>query len=350
MLGQPISMLIPEVVGFKLTGKLPRGRHRHRPRADRHADAAQEGRGRQVRRVLRPRPRFADAGRPRDDRQHGAGIRRDLRLLPGRRRDARLPHDIRPRSRAASRWSRATPRRRACSATRATPDPVFTDTLELDLATVAAVDGRPQAPAGPRRCSTDAKPASPTCMEGEFKKPAAELGKRYKVEGKNFDLGHGDVVIAAITSCTNTSNPSVMIAAGLLARNAAAKRPHGQAVGEDLAGAGLAGRHRISRQGRPAEDARQARLQPRRLRLHHLHRQFRPAAGGDLQDDQRQRPRRRRRALGQPQLRRPRQPRRAGELSRLAAAGRRLCARRLACRSISRRSRSARTRRASRST
>jgi aconitate hydratase len=43
---------------------------------------------------------------------------------------------------------------------------------------------------------------------------------RYKVEGKNFDLGHGDVVIAAITSCTNTSNPSVLIGAGLLARNA----------------------------------------------------------------------------------------------------------------------------------
>ena len=57
MLGQPISMLIPEVIGFKLTGKLQRRRHRHRPRADRHADAAQEGRGRQVRRVLRPGPR-----------------------------------------------------------------------------------------------------------------------------------------------------------------------------------------------------------------------------------------------------------------------------------------------------
>ena len=57
MLGQPVSMLIPEVVGFKLTGKLTRGRHRDRPRAHRHPDAAQEGRGRQVRRVLRPRPR-----------------------------------------------------------------------------------------------------------------------------------------------------------------------------------------------------------------------------------------------------------------------------------------------------
>jgi aconitate hydratase len=99
------------------------------------------------------------------------------------------------------------------------------------------------------------------------------------------------VVIAAITSCTNTSNPSVLIAAGLLARNAVAKGLKTvEAVGEDLAGAGLAGRRRISRQFRPAARPRQDRLQPRRLRLHHLHRQFRPAAGADLEVDQRQGP------------------------------------------------------------
>ena len=56
-------------------------------------------------------------------------------------------------------------------------------------------------------------------METEYKK-AAEIHKRYAVEGTDHDLGHGDVVIAAITSCTNTSNPSVLIGAGLLARNA----------------------------------------------------------------------------------------------------------------------------------
>jgi aconitate hydratase len=81
MLGQPISMVIPEVVGFRMTGKLPEGRDRHRPRAHRHRDAAQEGRGRQVRRVLRARPRQPDGGGPGDDRQHVAGIRRHLRLL-----------------------------------------------------------------------------------------------------------------------------------------------------------------------------------------------------------------------------------------------------------------------------
>ena len=94
----------------------------------------------------------------------------------------------------------------------------------------------------------------------------------------DFDLGHGDVVIAAITTCTNTSNPSVLIAAGLLAKKAVEKGLTQQAVGEDVAGARLAGRHRLPRQGRPAARSRRARLQPRRLRLHHLHRQLRAAA------------------------------------------------------------------------
>ena len=213
----------------------------------------------------------------------------------------------------------------------------------------AALAGRPEAPAGPRRRSPTPRPASPTAMDTEFRK-GGELGKRFKVEGANFDLGHGDVVIAAITSCTNTSNPSVMIGAGLLARNAVAKGLTHEALGEDLARAGLAGRRRVSREGRPAGRPRRARLQPRRLRLHDLHRQFRPAARADLEGDQRQRPRRRRGALGQPQLRGPRQPGRAGELPRLAAARRRLCARRLACWSTSPRSRSAPAATASRST
>ena len=67
-----------------------------------------------------------------------------------------------------------------------------------------------------------AKPEFLGAMEKEFRK-AGEIGKRVKVDDANYDLGHGDVVIAAITSCTNTSNPSVMIGAGLLARNAVKK-------------------------------------------------------------------------------------------------------------------------------
>jgi len=58
-----------------------------------------------------------------------------------------------------------------------------------------------------------------TSLANEYKK-AGGLGPRFPVQDANFDLGHGDVVIAAITSCTNTSNPGVLIGAGLLARNA----------------------------------------------------------------------------------------------------------------------------------
>ena len=105
MLGQPISMLIPEVVGFRLTGAAEGGRDRDRPGADGDPDAAQEGRGQQVRRILRRGARRAAAGRPGDDRQHGAGVRRHLRLLPDRRRDAALPADLRAR-RGADRAGR----------------------------------------------------------------------------------------------------------------------------------------------------------------------------------------------------------------------------------------------------
>ena len=69
---------------------------------------------------------------------------------------------------------------------------------------------------------SEAKAGFAGAMANEFKQ-ADKIAERHKVEGTNYDLGHGDVVIAAITSCTNTSNPSVMIAAGLLARNAVAK-------------------------------------------------------------------------------------------------------------------------------
>ena len=93
-------------------------------------------------------------------------------------------------------------------------------------------------------------PASPTRspMNSEERRAAPSVSTS---RASNFDLGHGDVVIAAITSCTNTSNPSVMIGAGLLARNARQEGPAGQALGQDLARARQpGGRPNISR--RPA--------------------------------------------------------------------------------------------------
>lgn len=98
---------------------------------------------------------------------------------------------------------------------------MFTETLTLDLADVVPSMAGPKRPEG--------RIALPSVAEGfslalgtEYKK-AEEPNKRFPVEGKKYEIGHGDVVIAAITSCTNTSNPSVLIGAGLLARNAAAK-------------------------------------------------------------------------------------------------------------------------------
>src|SRR6266498_340839 len=128
-------------------------------------------------------------------------------------------------------------------------DPVFTETLTLDLKDVVPSMAGPKRPEG--------RVALPAVAEGfakaltsEYKK-GTDASKRYAVENRNFDLGHGDVVIAAITSCTNTSNPSVLIGAGVLARNAAAKglnakpwvktslAPGSQVVAEYLSNSGL---------------------------------------------------------------------------------------------------------------
>jgi aconitate hydratase len=108
-----------------------------------------------------------------------------------------------------------------------TPDPEFSDTLELDLGTVEP------ALAGPKR-PQDRVPLS--AMKTHYRESLtaklghhghgltpAQVDTKIPVAGMDHSLAHGDVVIAAITSCTNTSNPAVMIAAGLLARNAARK-------------------------------------------------------------------------------------------------------------------------------
>ncbi len=123
--------------------------------------------------------------------------------------------------------------------TSASADPVFTDTLELALEDVVPSLAGPKRPEG-RVALNAVKAGFAAALETEYKKPGV-LGQRFKVDGKDFDIGHGDVAIAAITSCTNTSNPSVLIAAGLLARNAVAKGLEDEAMGEDVAGAWIAG-------------------------------------------------------------------------------------------------------------
>jgi aconitate hydratase len=133
--------------------------------------------------------------------------------------------------------------------TESSADPVFTDVLKLDLASIEPSLAGPKRPQD-RIALKDVKQGFTTSMDKEFGK-AAESTKRVPVAGRDHDIGHGDVVIAAITSCTNTSNPSVMVGAGLLARKAVEKglsvkpwvktslAPGSQIVGEYLSKSGL---------------------------------------------------------------------------------------------------------------
>jgi aconitate hydratase len=128
-----------------------------------------------------------------------------------------------------------------------TPDPVFTDTMELDISTVESCISGPKRPQDKIQLSDSSS---------DFDKILADMASVSKprdvaVKGTDYDLSDGDVVIAAITSCTNTSNPSVLMGAGLLARNAVAKglksqpwvktslAPGSQVVADYLEAAGL---------------------------------------------------------------------------------------------------------------
>ena len=97
-------------------------------------------------------------------------------------------------------------------------EPVFTDTLELDLGTVVPALAGPSRPQD-RVAMRDLRTAFDDALALQGRKDAG----RVPVPGEDYDLGHGDVVIAAITSCTNTSNPAVMLGAGLVARKALEK-------------------------------------------------------------------------------------------------------------------------------
>ncbi len=162
--------------------------------------------------------------------------------------------------------------------------------------------------------------------EPEAEEPEAEPSGTVTVtvDGEELYLKHGSAVIAAITSCTNTSNPSVMMGAGLLAKKAVEKgltvaphvktslAPGSKVVTEYLQTSGL------------LDPLEQAQVRRRRLRVHDLHRELGAAGRGDLRRRRGERPGRRRRPLGQPQLRGSHQPGRAGQLPGLAAARGRL--------------------------
>ena len=134
-------------------------------------------------------------------------------------------------------------------------------------------------------------------------------------------LRHGSVVIAAITSCTNTSNPSVMVAAGLVAKKAVEKGLTVPPWVKTSLAPGIESGPRLSGEGRAAALSRENKIPHCGLRMHHLHRKLRAAAQGSFGGDRRERSGRGLGTLGQSEFRGPHQLRSARELSDVAAAG-----------------------------
>ncbi|HET7382349.1 MAG TPA: aconitate hydratase AcnA [Pseudolabrys sp.] len=248
MLGQPLSMVLPEVIGFKLAGKLKEGvtatdlvltvteMLRKRGVVGKFVEFFGPGLAhltiadRATLGNMSPEYGATCGFSPIDDDT--------IRYMKDTGRPPELVALIAAYAKAQGMYRVKT-----------TPDPMFTDILKLELGSVEPSLAGPKRPQD-RVALKEVKAGFASSMDKEFGK-SAEAKKRVKVSGKNYDLGHGDVVIAAITSCTNTSNPNVMIGAGLLARKAAAKgltskpwvktslAPGSQVVGEYLDKSGL---------------------------------------------------------------------------------------------------------------
>jgi aconitate hydratase len=224
MLGQPIAMLIPDVIGFKLTGQMPEG-------------ATATDLVLTVTQILRKKGvvgKFVEFYGPAlesltvADRatianmapEYGATCgffpvdAKTLAYLHLTGRDEARIELVETYLKAQGMFHDAS-----------TPDPVFTDVVELDMSTVVPSLAGPKRPQD-RVALKDASTALKTDLVKNQGIAESAISARLPVEGKNFDLGHGDVVIAAITSCTNTSNPYVLVAAGLVARKARAKGLH----------------------------------------------------------------------------------------------------------------------------
>lgn len=248
MLGQPLSMLLPEVIGFKLSGKLPEG-------------VTATDLVLTVTQMLRKKGvvgKFVEFFGPGLDSMSVADKATIANMAPEYGAtcgffpvDRETLDYLKTSGRASARVALVEKYAKAQGLfrTSSTPDPIFTEVLSLDLKDVVPSLAGPKRPEG--RVALPSVPEGfNVAMANEYKK-ADDQQNRYAVDGRDFDLGHGDVVIAAITSCTNTSNPSVLIGAGLLARNAAAKglkakpwvktslAPGSQVVAEYLAAAGL---------------------------------------------------------------------------------------------------------------
>ncbi|WP_157014497.1 aconitate hydratase AcnA [Mesorhizobium xinjiangense] len=218
MLGQPVSMLLPEVIGFKLTGKMKEG-------------VTATDLVLTVTQMLRKKGvvgKFVEFFGDGLDHMTLADAATIGNMAPEYGAtcgyfpvDSETLNYLDVSGRAKERVALVEAYCKAQGMYRETGSehPVFTDTLELDLGDVVPSMAGPKRPEGRIPLEKIAS-GFEEALTKEYKKDASEKDKRWPVEGEDFDLGHGDVAIAAITSCTNTSNPSVLIGAGLLARNA----------------------------------------------------------------------------------------------------------------------------------
>ncbi len=223
MLGQPIAMLIPDVIGFKLTGAMPEGA----TATDLVLTVTQMLRRRGV--VGKFVEFYGDAldHLPVADRATIANMAPEYGATCGFFAvDAMTLDYLRLTGRDEARVALVEAYLKAQGMFRVSggADPVFTDTLELDLATVVPSLAGPKRPQD-RVSLTDASSAFLKELTAQNVTGDA-ASHRFPVSGRAHDIGHGDVVIAAITSCTNTSNPYVMVAAGLVARRARALGLH----------------------------------------------------------------------------------------------------------------------------
>jgi aconitate hydratase len=216
MLGQPLPMILPEVIGFKLTGKIANGI----TATDLVLTVTQ---------ILRKRGvvgKFVEFFGPGLDclsladratisnmaPEYGATcgfFPIDNETLKYLKLTGRPDHSIKlveEYAKLQGLW-------------RDDKEPVYTDIIELDMSNIEPSLAGPKRPQDRVRLSD---------MQGNFvanlpnlAETESDISKKYKIPKSNYSIGHGDIVIAAITSCTNTSNPSVMIAAGIVARKAA---------------------------------------------------------------------------------------------------------------------------------
>ena len=264
---------MPRVVGVRLFGDLPRGSTATDLVLVDQQHAARARRRRLVRRVRRRRPGVAGAGRPGDDLQHVARVRRDGRALPDRRRDARLPAPDRPdrRARRAGRALRQGERAVARAGRRS----------RLRRGARARPVDRRADPGRPAPAAGQGPPARPARRTSASASPAPTSTASRSTVGVDGAVGRRSTT-ARWPSPPSPPAPTRQQPDGDDRRRAAGAqcarpRADGQADGQDEPGARLARRDRVPHRGRPARAARAARLRRRRLRLHDVHRQQRAA-------------------------------------------------------------------------